>query len=307
VAPGHAEVLRKATTLSAWHDGFEHYVTGFRFAGGADHFGYIIPLPGVPAKIEKGGGWTLERLERQISPVRFARGEALLAAPAAVQVLQQVKIDALNITVVRGGGKDVAAWAARNGFDLTRDAPAVLGHYSSAGSVFALARFDPVAAARRGLIEGEGQTIHFTIPMKAPWIPLRILALGKQGAELVDADLFVLTDHRPWFAPSLSGFPGAQIRASEPADRSLLSDLRSDRGMSWLPASGMWFTAIALHTTATALRADLSIDGGAPPGVTVSRPVSAPAWAWWLVALVAIAGLAVVGSLWRPAPNVRPA
>src|ERR671918_2093793 len=68
IAPGHAEVLRKATTLSAWHAGFEHYVTGFRFAGTASSFGYIVPLPGVPTKIEKGGGWTLERLEQEINP-----------------------------------------------------------------------------------------------------------------------------------------------------------------------------------------------------------------------------------------------
>src|SRR5205807_5494554 len=68
VAPGHAEVLQKATTLAAWHDGVEHYVTGFRFAGSASTFGYIVPLPGVPTKIEKGGGWTLERLEREVTP-----------------------------------------------------------------------------------------------------------------------------------------------------------------------------------------------------------------------------------------------
>ena len=37
-------------------------MTGFRFAGDAKGFGYIIPLPGVPVKIEKGGDWTLERL-----------------------------------------------------------------------------------------------------------------------------------------------------------------------------------------------------------------------------------------------------
>ena len=48
VAPGHAEVLQKATTLAAWHDGYEHYVTGFVFAGSASDFGYIVPLPGVP-------------------------------------------------------------------------------------------------------------------------------------------------------------------------------------------------------------------------------------------------------------------
>src|SRR4029077_4253201 len=94
-------------------------------------------------------------------------------------------------TTVRGGGRDVAAWAAKNGFDLTPDTPAVLGRYSSSGAVFALARFDRPAAAKQGLIGGSGTVIHFTIPTKAPWIPLRILALGKQGAERVNADLFV--------------------------------------------------------------------------------------------------------------------
>src|SRR5436190_21228119 len=82
VAPGHAEVLQKATTLAAWHDGFEHYVTGFQFAGGADRFGYIVPLPGVPTKIQKGGNWTLERLEREINPVRSAPSLALTSPVA---------------------------------------------------------------------------------------------------------------------------------------------------------------------------------------------------------------------------------
>src|ERR671931_1945621 len=91
VAPGHAEVLRKATTLSAWHAGYEHYVTGFRFAGSADRFGYIVPLPGVPVKIEKGGGWTLERLEREINPVDATFALRAAPAPKAVQVLQRVR------------------------------------------------------------------------------------------------------------------------------------------------------------------------------------------------------------------------
>src|SRR5438067_2752902 len=114
VAPGHAEVLQKATTLSAWHDGYEHYVTGFQFLGAARNFGYIIPLPGVPSKIEKAGDWTLERLEREVNPPKFELlDSARLGAPVAV--LQHVRVDALDITVVRGGGRDVAAWAAKNG------------------------------------------------------------------------------------------------------------------------------------------------------------------------------------------------
>src|SRR5438094_385485 len=160
------------------------------------------------------------------------------SAPVAfdrVAVLQRVKIDALDIVVVRGGGRDVAAWAERNGFDLTPDTPKVLSAYSSQGAIFALARFDRAAAAEKGLIEGQGTVIQFTIPTRAPWIPLRILALGKQGSELVDADLFVLTDQKPWFAPGLSSMPGLQVRQQGWASDQLLTDLRSDRRMGWVP------------------------------------------------------------------------
>jgi len=308
VAPGHAEVLQKATTLAAWHDGLEHYVTGFQFAGGADRFGYIVPLPGVPTKIQKGGNWTLERLEREINPIQIVALAA--SAPVAydrVAVLQRVKIDALDIVVVRGGGPDVAAWAERNGFDLTPDTPKVLSAYSSQGAIFALARFDRAAAAEKGLIQGQGTVIQFTIPTKAPWIPLRILALGKQGSELVEADLFVLTDHRPWFAPGLSSMPGLQLRQQGWANDQLLTDLRSDRRMGWVPAKGMWLTAMTMHTTAASIRSDLSIDGGLPAGVVLAAPTPTPAWTWLIIALLGVATVAA-WAIWRPdRPRLRAA
>jgi Uncharacterized protein conserved in bacteria (DUF2330) len=311
VAPGHAEVLERATTLSAWHAGFEHYVTGFRFAGSASSFGYIVPLPGVPMKIEKGGDWTLERLEREISPVLEAFASAAPAPLAAdrVQVLQRVRVDALDIVVVRGGGPDVAAWAAKNGFDLTPDTPAVLKAYSDQGAVFALAKFDALDANARGLAEGQGTTIHFTIPLSAPWIPLRILALGKGDAELVDADLFVLTDRAPAMDPLFFTVGGMSLKHYGPASEALLADLRSDQGMEWVPAK-MWFTALSLHTQARTVSYDLSIDGGGPPRpVLPAGPVSGdPAWTWWVVALVIVAGAGLGWRLWRAAePTVRPA
>ena len=253
VAPGHAEVLQKATTLAAWHAGYEHYITGFQFLGGARDFGYIIPLPGIPSKIEKGGGWTLERLEREINPTPKGVFLAADAGAERVAVIQRVRVDALDITIVRGGGRDVAAWAAKNGFALTADTPAVLGRYSSQGAVFALAKFDNAAAVKLRVFEGQGTVIHFTIPMKAPWIPVRILALGKSQTELVDADFFVLTDQAPQLSPTFFQVPGIKIRSNGPASRSLLADLRSDAGMGWLPARGMWLTALNLHTTANAV------------------------------------------------------
>jgi hypothetical protein len=312
VAPGHAEVLRKATTLAAWHDGYEHYVTGFQFAGTANNFGYIIPLPGVPTKIRKGGGWTLERLEREVNPIEF---DAVLLAPAplprkAVEVIQKVKIEALDITIVRGGGRDVAAWAARNGFDLTPDTPSVLGHYSSSGAIFALAKFDRAAAAQRGLIQGQGQTIHFTIPTRGPWIPLRILALGKVATEEVQADLFILSDHPQQIAPTISDMPGMEVVASRWAGKSLLSDLRSDRGMSWVPRK-MYFTALKLDTPAGTIGYDLSVDGAGPTAAVRNGAAQAAAgqpWVWWLTALVGMTMVVAIWALWRPADRgLRPA
>jgi hypothetical protein len=311
VAPGHAEVLQKATTLAAWHGGYEHYVTGFQFAGAAQDFGYIIPLPGVPVRIQKAGDWTLERLERELNPLERLALAAVPAPKAAdVQVIQRVRVDALDITVVRGGGADVVAWATRNGFDLTPDASSVLGRYSSSKAVFALAKFNRGAASREGLFEGQGTVIHFVIPTKGPWIPLRILAMGKSPVELVDADLFVLTDERPDFAPSLSFLPGMSVRASEPASASLLSDLRTDRGMRWLPASGMWLTALHLQGSARDVTYDLSIDGGGPVGVPVAAVTpfkGESAWTWVLTGMVGLAGLGALWVLWRPAVRPRPA
>jgi hypothetical protein len=307
VADEHAEVLRKATTLAAWHDGYEHYVTGFQFAGTAHSFGYIIPLPGPPTKIEKGGDWTLERLELEVSPQRLlSAGAEDTAALGPVDVLQKVRIDALDIVVVRGGGPDVATWAERNGFDLTPDTPRVLGRYSSAGAVFALARFDRKEATERGLIEGQGTTIHFTIPTPAPWIPLQILALGKGGTEVVEADLFVLTDHVPSLTPGVWGMPGMSLRSFGRASDSLLDDLRSDRGMEWVPRDGMWLTALSLRTPAGDLRQDLSIDGGGPPGGTAGSPARSASehWVWALVGGSAAVAVLV---MWRPARPVRPA
>jgi hypothetical protein len=301
IARDHAEVLRRASTLAAWHGGEEHYVTGFQFAGSAASFGYIIPLPGVPSKIEKGGDWTLERLEREVSPpVAVAEGFALFApAPArGVEVIQQVKIDALDIAVLRGGGRDVADWARANGFDLTPDTPDVLATYRA--GIFAAARFDRADAARRGVIEGTGTVIHFTIPTAGPWIPLRILALGKSGVEPVEADLFVLTDGPPTLSPAVSEMPGMRLRHQEPASDALLADLRSDRGMGWIP-SEMWLTALSMETPASTVDYDLSVDGMIPAAAPHPAAVATPAW--WLVGLAL--GAAVIGTLrmTRPRPT----
>ena len=43
--------LVRTTTLAAYHNGLEHYVTGFKFVGGGAKFGSIVPLPAVPTRV----------------------------------------------------------------------------------------------------------------------------------------------------------------------------------------------------------------------------------------------------------------
>ncbi len=60
--------LTRTTTLAAYHAGVERYVTSFQFTGQGKEVGSIVPLPAVPQKVERGGDWTLQRLEREVAP-----------------------------------------------------------------------------------------------------------------------------------------------------------------------------------------------------------------------------------------------
>jgi uncharacterized protein DUF2330 len=272
LSPNGSVNLTKTTTLAAYHKGVEHYVTSFRFVGGGGaKFGSIVPLPGIPSKVERGGDWTLQRLEREVNPPKEifdTERSAGFAVPASARVILQTRIDALDITVLEGGGSEVATWAERNGFDLPPDAPEVLDFYANRSPIFMAASFDSSAAKKQNLSEGDGTPIHLTIPTPAPWVPLRILALGKQSAELIQADVFLLTDNAPSMLPGPDGFhasdarpivPGMRLERSERASDRLISDLQADKGMGWMPKD-MWLSYITIGASAAELRYDLAID-----------------------------------------------
>src|SRR5712692_4618963 len=84
IAPNGSVRLARATTLVAWHDGVERYLTSFSYQGNFANLGWIVPLPAVPLKIEEGGAWTLQRLALETHPVRFAAfGAEHASVPAA--------------------------------------------------------------------------------------------------------------------------------------------------------------------------------------------------------------------------------
>jgi hypothetical protein len=260
VGPGGTVQLERTTTLAAYHGGVEHYVTAFEYRGGGAKFGAITPLPGVPTKVEKGGDWTLRRLVVETQPPGGA--QALSGAATAVadkaEVLLTAKVDALDLTVLRGGGMAVGTWAREHGFGLSPDAPEVLDFYASRSPIFLATSFDPSRASQRGQQIGDGTPVHLTIPTTNPWVPLRILGLGLQARDAIQADVYLLTDRRPALLPRPDR--GVRLEQSRPASQQLLTDLRLDRGMGWLPGSGMWLSYLRVDTTAGALRHDLAVD-----------------------------------------------
>jgi hypothetical protein len=259
IGPNGAVNLLRTTTLAGYHDGVEHYVTAFQFQGGGGAFGSITPLPGVPSKVEKGGVWTLQRLIRETDPPVPQAFDALRASSAGAEVLMQVRIDALDITVLKGGSADVGTWAADHGFRLPPDAPEVLEFYAQRSPIFLAAVFDADAAKERGQAIGDGTPVHVTIPTPNPWVPIRILALGKTGDARIDADVYLLTDNAPALLPNPTGSNGMRLDHSAQASQSLLDDLRSDRGMEWVPSDG-WLTKIAIDAGAPQLSYDLAVD-----------------------------------------------
>ena len=302
VAPNGTVNLVRTTTFAGYHDGVEHHVTSFEYAGGGGKFGSIVPLPGIPSDVVRGGDWTLQRLVQEVQPpvlADSARGVAFAAAGA--EVLFETRIDALDITVLRGGADEVGAWALDNGFALPPDAPEVLEFYARRSPIFMAARFDAAEAKRLGQGIGDGTPIHLSIPTPTPWVPLRILSLGRQASETVEADVFLLTDARPVLLPR----PGTTmaLEASAPASDSLLADLRSDKGMKWLPESGMWLSYLKIDTLAADLDHDLAIDPtglGRPSEVAAGLVLPAeiteavsdtPLWAWALAAALVAAAV----------------
>lgn len=290
VAPNGSVRLLNTATLAGYHDGVEHYVTSFQFQGGGAKFGSIVPLPGVPSRVTRGGDWTLQRLEIETQPQPVplaASGDS--AGGGTAKELYETEIDGLLITILEGGSRAVGRWAKKEGFALTPDAPEVLRFYAQRSKIFMAARFIPSKSQDKQI--GDGIPIHLRIPTDNPWVPLRILALGKKDPRSdVRADVYLLTHGEPTLlpAPEPAGNRGLSLEYNRQASRSLLNDLRSDRGMKWIPAK-MWLSYLRVDINAGKLVYDLSVGtearggpyeeeayGVQPEEEPVDNPVPAP-------------------------------
>ena len=276
VAPNGAIRLDRATTLVAWHGGVEHYMTSFSYQGSAESFGWIVPLPTVPDKVEPGGKWTLQRLLRETGR---SPGSRVAAAPAALDsavVLQQVQVDALDITVLRGSGQAVLDWAKENGFAIDAETHAHVLQYAKGSPIFMAAKYNTARANAQKLLFGDGAPVLITMKLAHPWIPFEVLAAGQQ----VQADLYLLSDQPVYTSDlgavlgisgvgtSVPGADGFTLQFQEPMNDSLYRDLSTDRNMGWVRPDG-WLTYLSLDAPDSKVTYDMSVT---PMGVVKVAP-----------------------------------
>lgn len=300
IAPDGDVRLARAATLVAWHNGIEHYMTSFTFHGEASNIGWIVPLPAVPIKIEAGGAWTLQRLFNESHPApeqSFSIASGSAGTASSAQVLQQVKVEALNITVIKGTGHEVIDWAYHNGFYLDDETRSHLLVYAQGSPIFMAAKYDTSAAKARHQLEGDGAPVLITMKTPHPWIPLEVLALDGQQ---VNADLYLLTDTplnitdlnvkigQSAVGSEIPGAPGFRLAFQEKLNDQLYSDLSSDRNMSWVWPNS-WLTYLSLDAPSSSVTYDLSVSSagvirlasfGTPPMSIVANTHSKelPAW-----------------------------
>ncbi|TMG29059.1 MAG: DUF2330 domain-containing protein [Chloroflexi bacterium] len=280
IAPNGAIRLDRATTLVEWHNGVEHYFTSFSYHGEASSFGWIVPLPAVPVKVEEGGGWTLQRLFRETHPqpfiqsLDFAAGRAAVPAPA--EILQQVQVQALDITVLRGSGQGVLDWASQNGFSIDAETHAHVLQYAKGSPVFMAAKYNAGRASKQRLLFGDGAPVLVTLKVPHPWIPFEVLAAGQQ----VQADLYLLSDKpvntsswRAMFGVSgvgtnVAGAEGFTLKFQEKMTDALYRDLSTDKNMSWVRRDS-WLSYLSLDAPDSKVTYDMSVT---PMGVVKVAP-----------------------------------
>jgi len=328
IAPNGAIRLDRATTLVAWHDGVERYMTSFSYNGEASTFGWIVPLPAVPEKVEEGGGWTLQRLFRETHPqpaiAQLAFAVRAASADSAV-VLQQVQVKALDITVLRGSGQAVLDWASQNGFAVDAETRAHVIQYAKGSPVFMAAKYNAGRAQQQRLLFGDGSPVLITMKIPHPWIPFEVLAAGQQ----VQADLYLLSDKpvntSEWRAligasgvgTTVAGAEGFKLAFQEKMTDSLYHDLSTDKNMGWV-RSDSWLTYLSLNAPDSKVTYDMSVTAmgvvkvaafGTKPmaivdgNATATQPLDAPTAPMGTAMTLLVLGLVIGAAVWILKPR----
>ena len=310
IGPNGAVNLLRTTTFVGYHDGIEHYVTAFAFAGGGGAFGSITPLPGIPTDVEKGGDWTLQRLIRETDPP--AAAAAVRGRPAR---RGQWRGGAHGGHHRRAGHHRAQGWR-RRGRRVGRGPrlPAAARRPRGARLLRPAEPHLPGRQLRRRRRAGArtGHRRRHPRPHHHPHRRTRGCRCASCPWASRPTSAWTPTctcspTARPTLLPAATG-DGLVLDHTAPASASLLDDLRSDRGMEWIPESA-WLMKVRVDSRAADLRYDLAVDAtgrglasrvAAGLDMPAGRATAAHQGSLWLLGLgLVLASAAGVGALSR--------
>jgi len=286
LSPNDSVHLTTAQTLVGWHNGIEYYMTNFAYSGEASKFGWVLPLPAQPQKIEEGSMSVFSDLSSEAAQGRSNRGwfssGNYAANPGGAQVLQRKIIHSLNISIIQGNGLQIVNWARGNGFTVGAETQAHLLMYARASSIFMAARYE-LPPAHQSQSQNQGESVPILLTMKTPslWIPVELLATD--GGQ-TSANFYLLTDQplvlSSWqsklgLSPTgedIPGAPGLTVFYRERLPDTFVQVMASEANMGWIWQHA-WFTELSLFAPAAQVTYDIGIS---PSGVIHSAPFGTP-------------------------------
>jgi hypothetical protein len=239
-------------------------------------------------------------------------------------VLQQVQVQALDITVLRGSGQAVLDWASENGFAVDAETHAHVLQYAKGSPIFMAAKYNAGRAQKQRLLFGDGAPVLITMKIPHPWVPFEVLAAGQQ----VQADLYLLSDKpvntSEWRAligasgvgTKVQGAEGFSLDFQEKMTDSLYHDLSTDKNMGWVRRDS-WLTYLTLNAPDSQVTYDLSITPmgvvkvapfGTKPmsivdGTAVDQPLDAPTAPMGTAQTLLVLGLVIGAAMWILKPR----
>ncbi len=286
LSPNDSIHLTTAQTLVGWHNGIEYYMTNFTYSGDASRFGWVLPLPAQPQKIEEGSMQVFSDLSSEAEHGSSNRGwfssGYYAANSSSAQVLQKTTIHSLAISIIQGNGPQIVNWARGNGFSVNAETQAHLLMYARASSIFMAARYElPSTHQSQAQNQGESTPILLTIRTPSLWIPVELLATD--GGQ-TSANFYLLTDQplalSSWqsklgLSPGgedVPGAPGLTVRYREQLPDSLVQSMASETNMGWIWQHA-WFTELDLFAPAAQVTYDIGVS---PSGVIHAAPFGTP-------------------------------
>ena len=186
IGPNGAVNLLRTTTFVGYHDGIEHYVTAFAFAGRRRFVRLHHAPPGHP----------------DAASTRAATGRSSDSSARPSHRARTVRSRPMRRPACRGRRRGPAGdhhrrarhhgaqgrWRRGRCVGHRARLPAAAGRARGARLLRPAQPHLPGRQLRcrcrrrqRGQAIGDGTPVHITIPTSDPWVPLRILSLGKQA------------------------------------------------------------------------------------------------------------------------------